>query len=81
MNKITDIVNNFPTKNKEGFTGKEIQTLLKQYPDINMEKFHDALRGITCMMIDNEMIIYHCDVELALRCGLENRDPTAFEWD
>lgn len=71
----------FKTKNKEGFTKSEIQELLKQFPNINKEKFDNALTGITCMMKDGEIIIYHCDIELAIRCGLQNRNPTNLEWD
>ena len=71
----------FPTKNVEGFTYSEIQLLLKNYPSINHEKFNEALMGITGLLIDGEFITYHGDVLLALRCGLENRSPTSFEWD
>ena len=71
----------FETKYKEGFTDSEIEELLKQYPNINREKFNNALMGITCMMIDKELIIYKSDVELALKCGLDNRDVRWYEWD
>lgn len=71
----------FKTKHKEGFTNKEIEELLKQYPDINMEKFNDAMMGNTCMMKDGELINYPCDVEKAIRCGVENRELNSFEWD
>lgn len=74
-------VYNYKTKNKEGFVQSEINDLLKSYPDINMEKFNDALYGITCMRIDNETVIYHCDVEKALNCGIENRNLYVNEWD
>ena len=36
---IKDKVYNFKTKNKEGFVSSEIETLLKDYPDINRNKF------------------------------------------
>ena len=48
MKKIREKVYNFKTKNKEGFVQSEIDTLLKDYPNINIDKFNSALRGITC---------------------------------
>ena len=72
----------YPTKSKMGFTKKEIDDLLREFPGIKMSKFDDALRGITCMMNeDKETIIYHCDIEHALYCGLENRNLRSSEWD
>ena len=81
MENIREKVYNFKTKNKEGFVQSEIDMLLKDYPDINMNKFNSALRGITCMMVDNETVIYHSDIENALRCGIENRNLRTWEWD
>ena len=81
MENIREKIYNFKTKNKEGFVQSEIDMLLKDYPDINMNKFNSALRGITCMMVDNETVIYHCDIEKALRCGIENRNLRTWEWD
>lgn len=81
MENIKEKVYNFKTKNKEGFTQLEINTLLEEYPDINLDKFNNALMGITCMVIDDEIITYHCDVEKALLCGIENRDLRGYEWD
>ena len=81
MENIREKVYNFKTKNKEGFVQSEIDMLLKDYPDINMNKFNSALRGITCMMVDNETVIYHCDIEKALCCGIENRNLRTWEWD
>lgn len=81
---IEDLKNkvyNFPTKHKEGFVQDEIDILLKDYPDINMNKFHNALMGITCMLINDEIVTYHCDIEKALRCGIDNRDLRIWEWD
>lgn len=74
-------IKDFKTKSEWGFTSQEIEELLKNYPDVNMDKFNNALMGITCMMVDDELVIYHHDVELALRCGLENRNMKWYEWD
>lgn len=71
----------FQTKNKEGFTDPEIEQFLKNYPELDRQKFENALTGITCMMIDGEFVIYHCDIELAVICGLEKRELTDGEWD
>ena len=78
---MLETVFNYKTKYKEGFTKEEIDSLLKNYPDINMDKFEDALMGITCMMIDDRMIVYHCDIDHAIKCGMENRRLTLLEWD
>ena len=81
MKNIIEKVHNFKTKNEEGFIKSEIDTLLKDYPNINMDKFNSALRGNTCIMVDNEIVIYRCDIEKALRCGVENRSLRSWEWD
>jgi len=81
MKNITEKVYSFKTKNKEGFVQSEIDSLLKDYPDINMDKFNSALRGVTCMRINDEIVIYHCDIDKALRCGIENRSLSSWEWD
>lgn len=73
--------NKYKTKYKHGFTSAEIKDLLKNYTDIDTEKFNDALMGITCMSINNEIVIYHHDVEKALRCGMEKRNLKHIEWD
>jgi hypothetical protein len=78
---ISERVSNYPTKHKWGFIQSEIDDLLKEYPNINMDKFNEALMGNTCMIIDKEVINYHCDIELALHCGMENRSPKAHEID
>jgi len=71
----------YKTKHKEGFIQSEIDELLKEYPGIDKEKFNDALNGITCMMKDDEIIVYHCDIETALRCGVERRSISNEEFD
>jgi len=78
---LHDLVYNFKTKHKGGFTEADQQKLLKKFPKINMEKYKNAMMGHTCVMVDGELVIYHCDVLGALRCGLENRNLTEAEWD
>ena len=78
---IREEVNSWLTKNKQGFTHDEYMKLLENYPEINMDRFWDALNGITCMSIDGETVVFHRDIELAIRCGMEDRSPTISEWD
>ena len=75
------IITNFKTKYKEGFIQSEIDDLLKLYSAINKSAFDSALMGITCIMINDELVIYRHDIEKALECGLENRALTEFEFD
>lgn len=79
--EVTGIVNNYPTKNKEGFTNIEIRNIINLFPTMNLTKFNDAFNGNTCMVIDNQIINYHCDIINAIICGLENRDLNISEWD
>ena len=78
---IREEVNSYKTKHKHGFTREEYMKLLENYSDINMDRFWDALNGITCMSIDDENVVFHHDIELAIRCGMEDRSPTTMEWD
>lgn len=71
----------FPTKHKEGFVQSEIDALLKDYPNIDMEKFNSELMGNTCMVKEGEIIQYHCAIEKALICGIEKRNLRSYEWD
>jgi hypothetical protein len=68
---ISDKVYNYPTKYKEGFVELEIQELLKEYPDIDMDRFNECLNCNTCMVKGNDIIQYHCDVLKALYFGIK----------
>ena len=82
MKTLQDKVYNYPTKHKMGFLLEELNELLKDYPNINMDKFNDALLGNTCGVDANgKLIQYHCDIVTAPRCGIENRDVYLYEWD
>lgn len=78
---IREIVYNYPTKHKEGFIQSEIDALLKEFPNIDMERFKSALFCITCMGKGNEVIIYRHDIEKALVCGIEKRNLHQSERD
>ncbi len=81
MENIEKKVRSFKTIYKMGFTKSEIENLLKEFPGINMDKFNAALNFNTCMMEGDEIILYHCDIEKALYCGLENRNLRSSEFD
>jgi hypothetical protein len=46
-----------------------------------MDKYYKAVQGDTCAVVDNQVIQYHCDIEKAIRCGLEKRDIKPYEFD
>jgi hypothetical protein len=78
---IEKIVENYPTQHEYGFLWQEIEDLLTNFEGIDMRKFDDALRGNTCMVIDGKIITYHCDLVLAINCGIEKRDININEFD
>jgi hypothetical protein len=78
---LQDKVYNYPTKYQEGFIGEELKALIRTFPIMNMEKFYKAMEGDTCMVINGEVVSYHCDVLKALRCGIGNRNLALSEWD
>lgn len=71
----------FKTKFEHGFTYQEIDELLKDFPSVSRDDFYEKLGINTCMIVEREVINYHCDVELALRCCIEKRDKSPYEWD
>lgn len=77
---ITNVVNNFPVKYEYGFTASEINTLLTEY-DLDENLFYQKLGVNTCMVIEGQTITYHCDIEKALFCLVENRNQNFLEWD
>lgn len=88
LNKINSIgkqiykdVYGFKTKHPQGFIKTEIEMLLLNYPNINMDKFSNALQGITVTSVKDETVIYHCDIEKALLCGVQDRDLYSYEFD
>ena len=78
---LSEKINNYPTKHKEGFIKSELDELLKDYPNIDMNKFNEAMMGNTCMVKEGQVVMYHFDIELALRCGIEKRGMRGYEMD
>lgn len=77
---LSEFIDSYPTKYQYGFLGCETNEILEQY-NINKDDFYKALGVNTCMIMDGQILNYHCDIELALRCVIENRDKTLEEWD
>jgi len=68
------------TKHKEGYTSLEMNNLCDKL-GLDKPTFYDKLGVNTCMVINGEVITYHCDVELAVLLVIEDRDVTQSEWD
>jgi hypothetical protein len=78
---MREIVYNYKTKHKEGFTHKEVLAIIKMFPNLDLDKFYNALDNNTCMIKGKELIRYHHDILSALVCGVEKRDQRSHEWD
>lgn len=79
--EISKVVEDYPTRYKEGFMPDELQILIDLYPNLNMKYYDDAMMGNTCTMHDDKFCIYHIDVYHALLAGLEERNLKIDEWD
>jgi len=69
---LSDFIHDYPTKYKEGFTNKELKELFSLFPEnsINIDGYNNAVMGDTCMMIEEEIISYHCDVIKGINSGI-----------
>lgn len=82
MDKIRKYVMNFKASHEMGFTESDIEQVKKDFPYMNFDRFSNAFNGNTCMLDkDLGIISYHCDVETAIRCGVEDRDLNWQEFD
>ena len=82
MKDIKEIVHQYKTDSVYGFTAVEVGLLLTEhFPTIKQKKFWEKFGVNTCMTVDGLTRYYHCDVELAIRLCLENREMKAHEWD
>jgi hypothetical protein len=77
---LKEYIYEYPTKHKEGFTDSE---LLKIIYDLHLGKgrFFDKLGVNTCMVIEEEIVLYHEDVLRTIRLIWERRDMYHYEWD
>lgn len=79
--KVNEVVYNYPSKYTEGLTIDEIGEILKEFPSVSLEDFKEKLGVVTAIVKDYEVVTYRDDVELAIRCCLENREVKGFEFD
>jgi len=80
--ELRKIVYGFDTKYEEGFTDNDLKKLLSKYfPKITIKQLNEKIGRVTCVVINNEEVIYHCDVDLAIRCIIEDREFHPREWD
>ncbi|MFH0984438.1 MAG: hypothetical protein V1882_02760 [Candidatus Omnitrophota bacterium] len=66
----------------DGMTGEEILGVLQKL-GVNPGKFWEKL-GINTCAVDKKtkkVLHYHCDIETALKCCIENREKSLAEWD
>ncbi len=66
----------------DGMTGEEILAVLRKLK-INPREFLEKL-GINTCVVDKKtkkVLHYHCDIETALICCIENREKYPGEWD
>jgi hypothetical protein len=79
---INERVYSFETKSEKGFVKEEIEHLLSYYPSINMNKFNNALVGITGIIDENgSFVFYKDDIEKALIIGMNKTKPNSINWD
>lgn len=71
-----------PSKHKYGYTTKELDAILKRWK-VPVKTFNKAFGVNTCGVDKktNESLYYKCDIELALRVIVENREKTLDEFD
>lgn len=83
MKNLEELIYSYPTKSKYGFTDVEIKEFiaLNVKQPISQKHYDGAMWGNTCMVENNKIINYHCDVLKAIRCGIEKRGLTFSEWD
>jgi hypothetical protein len=79
--QIHELVYIKKTRFKKGFTQSDIDSLLKKFPSVSTREFNLAMGTTTVQIINGEIVYYHQDVEMALRCCIEKREPNPFEFD
>tara|TARA_R110002012_G_scaffold275619_1_gene462268 strand:- start:165 stop:419 length:255 start_codon:yes stop_codon:yes gene_type:complete len=80
--ELHNLVYGYKTKNKEGFTPKEMFDLLNNnFPKITKEQFNNCIGVRTCIIIEGEIITYHTDIFYALLQIIEGRNLKWFEFD
>ena len=80
VDNLSGIIENYPCRYKQGFTHKEIVSLLGEQT-IDSDLFYEKLGINSSLSLNGQRITYHCDVKTSLICILENRDKNYLEWD
>lgn len=85
INKLTsknlsNFIDTYPTKYQHGFLFIETNEILERF-NIDKDAFYTAMGINTCMVVEGQTLNYHSDIELALRCVIENREKKLDEWD
>jgi hypothetical protein len=62
---LENLVKNYKTVNKKGFTDSEIKELIKKQ-NIESKKFYQILGANTCLIINGEVVTYKKDILNAL---------------
>lgn len=83
---VNAFVESYKTKSEWGFNRDELMAVYlkvkESYPvSFKKDKFWSALNGVTGIVENGEMITYPCDVALACRCAIADRNPSLLEWD
>jgi hypothetical protein len=82
--EVTKYVDEFKTKHSMGFIKSEVEMVIEHFKSkykFNMDKYYDAMYGNTCMVVEDQIVNYHCDVIMGVVCGIEDRELTVEEWD
>ena len=74
------VIEDYATKYEKGFTCDEQRDLCTKL-DVDVDEYYEKLGINTCMVIDGDIITYHCDVEMAIGACLEKREQNPYEWD
>jgi hypothetical protein len=79
-NNAEDVIYNYETKHKQGYTPQEIKSFLEKY-SIDEDAFYKNLGVNTCMITDGDVITYHCDILKGVLMTIEERGQMPWEFD
>jgi len=70
------------SKNKLGYTNKEVLDIIRPLK-IHHKKFWKKFGVNTCALDEKtgEVLVYGYDILLAIKCCLQDREKTIYEWD
>lgn len=68
------------TKYPQGYTQSEIRQIAIDN-NIDASRLDEEIGVVTGLIVDDEMIIYHDDVDRAVHRILKGKKESSFEWD